>query len=161
MSNTIPYRGLRYPKVHTRVTLLSRIILRVPSWYYKPTNKPTAIPTWLNTIRTARSIALPGSGLLCLTQLPLSPTGVNLSRAAFIVPPVTKRNTIPKNAHSSKNWASNSSKLAVRVVVGNRVVALLQALLLNLLWQLPLCWRQRQWVLLPPQPLVWLLLRWV
>ncbi len=85
---------------------------------------------------------------------------VALSRAVFIVPTVTqKKSIILTNAHSLKNWDSNPSKLAARVVVDNRVVALLQAPLLSLLQQLPLHQRQQLLVLLLPRPLVWLLLR--
>jgi hypothetical protein len=45
----------------------------------------------------------------------------------------SKENIILTNAHSEMNWDSNLSKLAARAVVDNWVVALLQALLLNLL----------------------------
>jgi hypothetical protein len=128
-----------------------------PSWGLQAHLLALWLPLRLSLIRMARSIALPGSGLLRLTQLLLSPAGVDLSRAAFVVLFVThKKSTILTNVHSLKNWASNPSKLAVRVVVNNWVVALLQTLLLNFLWQLPLRRRQRPLVILPPQPLDWL-----
>jgi hypothetical protein len=52
------------------------------------------------TDKRAKSIALPGRGLLQWNQLQLSPDGINLSRVAFIVPSATrKKNIVLKNAH--------------------------------------------------------------
>jgi hypothetical protein len=63
------------------------IVLGVKPKLEKPGAPPCTLRLLLQLalIRMARSIALPGSGLPRLTQLPLSPAGVNLSRAAFVV----------------------------------------------------------------------------